>query len=77
LFGLVNVYAPCDSRGKQELWARLCNFLSHQTLLAWCVCGDFNDVRSEEERRGHLRVGRSDVKDKWHSFQVNGWVVLC
>jgi hypothetical protein len=37
-------------------------------LLAWCVCGDFNDVRSEEERRGHLRVGRSDDFADFNKF---------
>jgi exonuclease III len=67
-FGVVNVYAPCDSRGKQELWARLCNFLHHQTLLTWCVCGDFNDVRSEEERKGRLRMGRSDDFADFNKF---------
>jgi exonuclease III len=55
-FGVANVYAPCDSSGKQVLWDRLGEFLRSQNLSVWCVCGDFNVVRSEEKRRGNGRV---------------------
>jgi exonuclease III len=50
-FTLLNVYAPCDSHRQQILWQ---NISSRMTLLLdenVCVCGDFNVVRSQEERR--------------------------
>ncbi|MCI87385.1 endonuclease/exonuclease/phosphatase family protein, partial [Trifolium medium] len=48
---MANVYASCDPGAKQELWDSL--FVRIQTLgrSRVCVCGDFNVVRSIEERR--------------------------
>jgi exonuclease III len=50
-FTLLNVYAPCDISCQQVLWnnisLRLSTLVNHNV----CVCGDFNTVRCEEERR--------------------------
>ncbi|GAU20017.1 hypothetical protein TSUD_273520 [Trifolium subterraneum] len=56
IFYVVNIYAPCDPGAKQRLWDSLSMRLQS---LAWgrvCVCGDFNAVRGQEERRSS-RVG--------------------
>ena len=50
-FFLFNIYAPCDQPARQALW----NSLSARLVLLGdkkvCICGDFNAVRNEGERR--------------------------
>ncbi|PNX62959.1 cysteine-rich receptor-like protein kinase, partial [Trifolium pratense] len=50
-FYLANVYAPCDSRAKQVLWDSLSVKIQALGRSRVCVCGDFNAVRSVDERR--------------------------
>ena len=50
-FYLCNVYAPCDQRAKQMLWTSLSARLHLLGPAKVCICGDFNSVRSAEERR--------------------------
>ncbi|CAJ2674421.1 unnamed protein product [Trifolium pratense] len=50
-FYLANVYAPCNSRAKQVLWDSLSVIIQALGRSRVCVCGDFNAVRSVEERR--------------------------
>jgi exonuclease III len=50
-FYLFNIYAPCEARAKQELWAGLSVRLQLVRGAKVCVCGDFNAVRRPEERR--------------------------
>ncbi|GAU46155.1 hypothetical protein TSUD_401590 [Trifolium subterraneum] len=50
-FFLANVYAPCESAGRVNLWNGLGGFLQQHQQVAGCVLGDFNAVRSQEERR--------------------------
>ena len=52
IFVIINVYAPCDSSEKRRLWERLSPFVLSKSELCVCLCGDFNCVRSEEERKG-------------------------
>ena len=54
VFCLANIYAPCDSRGRQVLWDTLTSLFQLHCEAAWCVLGDFNAVRSSEERRGRV-----------------------
>ncbi|XP_057458406.1 uncharacterized protein LOC130749124 [Lotus japonicus] len=56
---LVNVYSPCDMAGKRALWSDLRAWRGTCQELAWCVAGDFNAVRDEEERRGVVGVSTS------------------
>ncbi|MCH79622.1 cysteine-rich receptor-like protein kinase, partial [Trifolium medium] len=49
-FSVANVYAPCDLGAKQELWNSLSMRLQTLGRARVCVCGDFNVVRSIEER---------------------------
>ncbi|CAJ2627870.1 unnamed protein product [Trifolium pratense] len=50
-FYLANVYAPCDSRAKQILWDSLSVKIQALGRSRVCICGDFNAVRSLDERR--------------------------
>ena len=52
-FVIANVYASCDTPGKQLLWDTLRIFLQNNGNGNICLCGDFNSVRSLEERKGH------------------------
>jgi len=58
-FCLANVYAPCDSRGRQVLWDALSGLLQLHSEAAWCVLGDFNVVRSSDERKGRSQVNNN------------------
>jgi len=49
---VVNVYAACNSRDKKTLWMELSNIKSSSQEVFGCLCGDFNAIRSRDERRG-------------------------
>jgi hypothetical protein len=51
-FVIVNVYAPCDTALKQVLWDQLLNIAVSIGETDLCLCGDFNSIRSTDERRG-------------------------
>ena len=53
---LVNVYATCILRDKKILWEELTSVKEALQVPVWCLCGDFNVVRSRCERKG-IRVG--------------------
>jgi len=66
-FVIANFYAPCDTLLKQVLWDRLLHFVVNNEAANLCVCGDFNSIRSREERRGRGSVFRqydSDIFNK-------------
>ncbi|GKV05101.1 hypothetical protein SLEP1_g17145 [Rubroshorea leprosula] len=48
----LNVYAPCDSLGKQLLWKEILDLTEVSDGGNWCIGGDFNAIRSREEKRG-------------------------
>ncbi|KAJ9560359.1 hypothetical protein OSB04_005519 [Centaurea solstitialis] len=50
--GFINVYAPTSSSARSELWSKLLNLLKANPHVSWIISGDFNEVRSPEERRG-------------------------
>ncbi|KAL8512996.1 hypothetical protein ACS0TY_019240 [Phlomoides rotata] len=49
---LMNVYAPCSSLEKAELWEIIKLIVLQNTDARVCVVGDFNSIRSPEERVG-------------------------
>jgi len=57
-FIIANVYAPCDTNAKQDLWMRLSQFILKNGDANVCVSRDFNSVRLEEERRGRNMIFR-------------------
>ncbi|KAJ9564376.1 hypothetical protein OSB04_000342 [Centaurea solstitialis] len=50
--GIINVYAPQRAIEKNLLWDDIKRELLRTSDVAWIVCGDFNEVRSAEERKG-------------------------
>ncbi|KAL8508390.1 hypothetical protein ACS0TY_018850 [Phlomoides rotata] len=55
---LLNVYAPCSSSEKRDLWDIIQNTVLQNLDARVCVVGDFNSIRSPEER-----VGRRETRD--------------
>jgi len=49
---VVNVYAACNWHDKVALWEDLTNLKKAHQNLMWSVCGDFNAIRSANERKG-------------------------
>jgi len=47
---IVNVYAPCDLAGKRVLWDDLNQLKASNPNGLWCFLGDFNNIRSPEEK---------------------------
>ncbi|KAL5182601.1 Calmodulin-binding transcription activator 5 [Glycine soja] len=49
---VVNLYAPCDTAGKRQLWQNLSNRKAQSLDSCWCLVGDFNCIRYPLERQG-------------------------
>lgn len=49
---LINVYAPCGLEGKRQLWDEIREWKMRNDADLCCIMGDFNSVRSDDERRG-------------------------
>ena len=49
---VINVYAACSLSEKKTLWEDLSNLKVDSQELVWCMCGDFNAIRSRNERKG-------------------------
>lgn len=74
---ILNIYAPCSYPEKVVLWDLISNIIAQQGDILICVVGDFNAVRSEEERRGRGSV--VDLRDisKFNEFiELNNLIEL-
>ena len=49
--GFGNIYASNDDRERQAFWEELGNVIN-SIEIPWCLGGDFNTIRSEEEKTG-------------------------
>ena len=49
---VVNIYSPCDSQNKRELWESLKQLRQQHHEGLWCFLDDFNNVRHHFEREG-------------------------
>ncbi|KAL8544459.1 hypothetical protein ACS0TY_004856 [Phlomoides rotata] len=58
---LINVYAPCSYAEKKGVWDTIRLVMDQYSEACICVVGDFNAIRSPEERVGRGEVG--DVRD--------------
>ncbi|GAU28487.1 hypothetical protein TSUD_294900 [Trifolium subterraneum] len=67
-FFLFNVYAPCENNAKLELWNRLTGRLLQLGRKKVCICGDFNAVRSDAERRSLSQGLRSPDQASFNQF---------
>jgi hypothetical protein len=76
-FCLANVYAPCDNRGRRDLWNAIGGMLQSHNSVAWCVLGDFNAVRSIVERKSRsLNNNNEDFAPFNHFIDGNSLVDL-
>ncbi|XP_068473127.1 uncharacterized protein [Phaseolus vulgaris] len=48
---IVNIYCSGSLREKKELWNEVGSFRQGQLSKAWCIIGDFNSIRRQEERK--------------------------
>ena len=68
---IVNVYAPCDFAEKKALWDDIWQLKVSNSRGLWCVLGDFNSIRSLEERvsLSQRRVESQDISafNQWIS----------
>ncbi|GLU19133.1 hypothetical protein SLE2022_353980 [Rubroshorea leprosula] len=71
---LVNIYSPCDLVAKRSLWENLSNTISSHKG-NWCIAGDFNAIRSLQERKGGTSV-RREIREFNDFIEMNGLVDL-
>lgn len=62
------MYASYNTVGKRELWTFLSSSMRGIEEENWCLCGDFNVVRSQTERRGVNGAGRSTDMVEFNEF---------
>lgn len=74
-FAIANVYAPCDTAAKQILWGQLSNFVLNNGDAPLCICGDFNSIRSREERKSRGVVFRQHDADIFNQFIEENFLV--
>jgi len=74
-FIIANVYAPCDTDAKQDLWVCLNQFILENGDENVCICEDFNSVRMTEERRGRSVTFRQLDVDNFNNFIVGSFLI--
>ena len=65
---IINVYGPCDSSAKRILWEQLTPYVLSKAEFCVCICGDFNSIRSAEERKGRGLLLRQMEADMFNTF---------
>ncbi|WJX28141.1 hypothetical protein P8452_16895 [Trifolium repens] len=65
---IVNVYAKCNIRAKRQLWRDIIMSKRGFGGDLWCVLGDFNSVRSCDERRGVGIIGSGGLSPEMVEF---------
>ncbi|KAL8557465.1 hypothetical protein ACS0TY_004769 [Phlomoides rotata] len=65
---LVNIYAPNETKAKLELWNEVQGWITSRSQELWCVCGDFNTILHQSERRGRGRFVRHTGTDQFRKF---------
>lgn len=65
---IVNVYAPCDLRGKRAVWDDLLSLMDSRVGDKWCVLGDFNAIKSLSKRKGVDGVNRAEEMQMFGDF---------
>lgn len=60
-FGLINIYGPQDLEKKAACWVQISEWLATHAETPYLIGGNFNAIRSLEEKKGGLRkLERSD-----------------
>ncbi|KAL5166140.1 Phosphatidylinositol/phosphatidylcholine transfer protein SFH9 [Glycine soja] len=47
---IINVYAPCELQRKRQQWEEILQLKTASQAGMWCVLGDFNSIRHQDER---------------------------
>ena len=63
---IVNIYCSGSLREKKETWNEISGFREGQLSKAWCIIGDFNSIRRQEERK-------SVVSSSDYSREIKGF----
>ena len=63
---IVNIYCNGSLKEKKEMWNEVGVFRQGQLLKAWCIIGDFNSIRRQEERK-------SVMSDSNYSREIKGF----
>ncbi|GKV27405.1 hypothetical protein SLEP1_g36578 [Rubroshorea leprosula] len=71
---IINIYSPCQLPGKRALWEELQGLITSRGG-KWCLAGDFNAVRKEEERAGCRELTR-EMRDFDDFIQNTGLIDL-
>ncbi|XP_057444522.1 uncharacterized protein LOC130736749 [Lotus japonicus] len=69
--GIINVYAPCNSVGKQKLWDDLEELINNTGISCFCIAGDFNVVSSPAERIGAVN---NDMYEHRETIDFNSFI---
>jgi exonuclease III len=68
---VINIYAPCEANKKKDLWDELLLFLGQQRVKRWCLAGDFNSIRNEQERGSDCSSQRHAEMKQFDDFIVD------
>ena len=62
---VVNVYSTCSQSEKRIMWEDLLRIKEQSNITMWCMLGDFNAVRKQDERIGCQPLGsyKKDMKE--------------
>jgi hypothetical protein len=66
-----------DSGGRQVLWERLGGLISNDNEAAWCVLGDFNAIRSLEERHSCVVGDSREDFSHFNQFMMIICLLIC
>ncbi|KAL5184980.1 Thioredoxin-related transmembrane protein 2 [Glycine soja] len=69
---ITNVYAPCDLQGKRNQWEEILHLKSSYQNELWCILGDFNSIRNQNER---LSSSQNSVNSS-SIAEFNSWISL-
>lgn len=72
---VINVYAPCDNVVRKDLWERLVPIIISKFDSCVCVCGDFNSIRSADERKGRGTIFNQVEADVFNKFIADSMLV--
>jgi len=67
---IANIYSACSLREKKTLWEEITGIKGASQELVWCLCGDFNAVRSRRERKG---ASSRDAAASGQMSEINGF----
>ncbi|KAF1894928.1 hypothetical protein Lal_00022422 [Lupinus albus] len=68
---LVNVYSPSDIQDKRRFWLDLERRQINSSDSLWCYAGDFNSIKSSDERQGSESHGRLMEISEFNGFINN------